>query len=313
MEIHQIRYFSRVYELHNYAAAAEDLYLSRQGLHKSIRHLEGEVGQKLFDYDGASLRPTQAGVRLYQATRTLMRGFYEAEGALSDLQSQARGIVRYALCNGPRDFFTPEEAEKLERASFVVNEPLPVTLHSRTCLPRDGLQGLLSGKYDYCSLVTDRANEEVYDVRWGKRGRVHALVPATSPLAKKSVLSIADLAAVPIALEGEGYVFTDILLDRARRIGFEPEVVHSGGGLTPCLAQALNGLAVTYSFLTAKEMGLPTHAVVSIPFEERFMRWGHAICARKGTADPYLLAYFSGSLTQWEAVDSAGAPAAPAL
>lgn len=44
MDIQQIKYFSRVYEMRSFTQAADSLFISRQALRKSVARLAQEMG-----------------------------------------------------------------------------------------------------------------------------------------------------------------------------------------------------------------------------------------------------------------------------
>lgn len=49
MDIQQIKYFSRVYEMRSFTQAADSLFISRQALRKSVARLAQEMGEPLFE------------------------------------------------------------------------------------------------------------------------------------------------------------------------------------------------------------------------------------------------------------------------
>lgn len=66
MDIRQIECFVAVARKGNYTKAAEELFVSRQALSKTVKHLEKEVGEPLFiSVPGQSqLKLTQKGTQL---------------------------------------------------------------------------------------------------------------------------------------------------------------------------------------------------------------------------------------------------------
>ena len=52
MDIQQIKYFSRVYEMRSFTQAADSLFISRQALRKSVARLAQEIGEPLFENRG---------------------------------------------------------------------------------------------------------------------------------------------------------------------------------------------------------------------------------------------------------------------
>ena len=64
--------FNRVYQLQNLSAAARSLYISPQGLSKTMQKMEREIGTSLFVRTSSGMKPTVAGDRLYQCSRNII-------------------------------------------------------------------------------------------------------------------------------------------------------------------------------------------------------------------------------------------------
>ena len=64
MDMKQLKYFLKVYELGSFSRAAQELYITQQGLNKSIQQLEKEMNTQLFIRTPQGLIPTVAGDRL---------------------------------------------------------------------------------------------------------------------------------------------------------------------------------------------------------------------------------------------------------
>lgn len=71
MDDKQIRYFIKLYETKNMHKAAEELYISQQGLSKSILALEKDLRVQLFMRDVTGTIPTEAGEYFYKKMQPL--------------------------------------------------------------------------------------------------------------------------------------------------------------------------------------------------------------------------------------------------
>jgi LysR family hydrogen peroxide-inducible transcriptional activator len=61
MELHQLRYFCAVAETGSFSRAAEQSHVSQPSLSQQIMKLEDELGARLFDRLGRSVRLTDLG------------------------------------------------------------------------------------------------------------------------------------------------------------------------------------------------------------------------------------------------------------
>lgn len=83
MDIQQIKYFSRVYEMRSFTQAADSLFISRQALRKSVARLAQEMGEPLFENRGNVLFPTAAADLLFSASRPVVSAFAQMEVELN--------------------------------------------------------------------------------------------------------------------------------------------------------------------------------------------------------------------------------------
>ena len=72
MEIWQIKYFIQVYKCKSFSKAAENLHISQQGLSRTIKNIEDELGLLLFERSPKGVQPTAFGsVLLEKANRVV--------------------------------------------------------------------------------------------------------------------------------------------------------------------------------------------------------------------------------------------------
>ncbi|MFN8105350.1 MAG: LysR family transcriptional regulator [Acidimicrobiia bacterium] len=87
MELRQIRHFEAVYRLRSISRAAEEQHLTQSALSRSIKALEAELGQPLFDRSTHAVAPTPSADELVtHAIDTLaaVRSFEQSAAVLND-------------------------------------------------------------------------------------------------------------------------------------------------------------------------------------------------------------------------------------
>src|SRR6267143_1780161 len=72
MELHQLRYFCAVAETGSFSRAAEQTHVSQPSLSQQILKLEDELGARLFDRLGRSVRLTELGKTFLPRARAVL-------------------------------------------------------------------------------------------------------------------------------------------------------------------------------------------------------------------------------------------------
>ena len=99
MQPKQLQYFITAYATKNIQRAAEKLFVSRQGISKTIRELEQELGASLFLRSSKGLEPTDFAEALFPHAKKLLDEYNYITG-LNTLAKQKENVITiYALDN----------------------------------------------------------------------------------------------------------------------------------------------------------------------------------------------------------------------
>src|ERR1700694_4501322 len=96
MELHQLRYFCAIVETGSFSRAAQRTNVSQPSLSQQILKLEDELGTRLFDRLGRSVRLTEVGQVFLPRARAVLQ---ELEAALSDVVER-KASVSGSICIG---------------------------------------------------------------------------------------------------------------------------------------------------------------------------------------------------------------------
>ena len=240
--------FAKVVELRSFAAAAEDLQLSKGTVSKAVTRLETRLGARLFNRTSRRLALTDAGRQLSErAARVLAEG----EAAESDCLAQSvtpRGLVRLAA---PMSFGLREVAPILPE--FLTAYPdVTVDLHLS-----DAVVDLIGEGFDAALRIGVLPDSSLIARRL--RPMLRHVVASPAYLARHGrpthPLHLAEHACL-----GYAYLQTPDLWRFTNAAGEEATVrpagplrVTNGDALTPALLAGL-GVAVQPEFIVAEDL-----------------------------------------------------------
>jgi LysR family hydrogen peroxide-inducible transcriptional activator len=91
MELHQLRYFCAVAETSSFSRAAEHSHVSQPSLSQQILKLEAELGVRLFDRLGRSVRLTEVGKTFLPRASVYGRNWKPLEATSSKAKTPSPG------------------------------------------------------------------------------------------------------------------------------------------------------------------------------------------------------------------------------
>ena len=108
MELKQIEFFLKLYEELNFTKASNALFISQQGLSKSINNLEKELGIPLFTRNTKEMKPTVHGHRLYHRFKDVAASVKNVYTEVESIKNSHNGEVHFILSKGSM-YYVPME------------------------------------------------------------------------------------------------------------------------------------------------------------------------------------------------------------
>lgn len=217
MELRQLRYFLKAKELLNFTEAANSLYISQSTLSQQIRQLEDELGLPLFDRVGKKVALTQAGEVFAEYAFHSLQKAKDGYLALKDLNEMLGGSLQIGVTYGLRSTFTPALVAFVRKYPQVkVNVVFATSAELLEKLNKFELDFVLSFSED-----TDAKHLKYMELYSSQ------LVLVTSPnseLAKRTHITLEEVAALPLALPEQGYSTTHFVLKAFRQSHLQPNI-----------------------------------------------------------------------------------------
>jgi DNA-binding transcriptional LysR family regulator len=94
MQLRQIQYFEALYRVRSFVQAAQEHAVTQSALSRSLKNLETDLGQRLFDRTTHAVDPTDAAEGLIQRARDVIEAMLAFEEEAERLRGGATGHVR---------------------------------------------------------------------------------------------------------------------------------------------------------------------------------------------------------------------------
>jgi DNA-binding transcriptional LysR family regulator len=258
MDIRQLRAFTAIAETGTFTAAAEQVHVTQAAISMQIRQLERETGVRLFVRAPRRVLLTEAGEKLLERARVILREHDAALNELAALTGADKGRLRIgsasAMVSGDP---LPQILRKLKAAHpGVENSVISGT-------SEDLVQRLMSGEID-AAFVSLPVEARGVQTELLNEDYLVAIASPRHKLAKQKVVSAYSLASEKLIL-GERGGNTRRLIDQ----------FFAQAGVTPNVAMELSRLAAIKR-MVEEDMGVgivPLQSVKEEVAKGTLVRW----------------------------------------
>jgi LysR family hydrogen peroxide-inducible transcriptional activator len=238
MELHQLRYFSAVADTGSFSRAAEKCHVSQPSLSQQIQKLESELGGRLFDRLGRSVRLTDLGQAFLPRARSVLHELSTAKDELTErMQSEAGPVVIGAIPTIAPYWLASRLASfsrKFPKVHLTIAEEITPVLLDR----------LRAGSVDLAVLALPIRGHE-FETHPLFAERLFAALPKTHKLARRPAVQLADLRRDPFLFLRDGHCFRDTAVAACDRARLDPRIVFESGHLSSLLAMVGAGMGVS--------------------------------------------------------------------
>jgi LysR family hydrogen peroxide-inducible transcriptional activator len=238
MQIHQLRYFCAVARTGSFTRAAQQERIAQPSLSQQIRKLEDELGTRLFDRLGRSVRLTQPGEAFLPRAEAIIRQVADAKIEIQEMSGAERGKLVIGAIPTVAPYFLPSRL-----ASFAREFP-----HVQISVVEEVTNELLNrvhqGAIDLALLAlpvpaTHCVSRELF------REPLYVVIPQNHRLASSHRVHLSQIENDPFLLLKEGHCFRENTLAACGRARLQPNVVFESGQFTTILAMVAAGTGVS--------------------------------------------------------------------
>jgi LysR family hydrogen peroxide-inducible transcriptional activator len=238
MEVHQLRYVCAIADTGNFSRAAERCKIAQPSLSQQVQKLEDDLGVKLFDRLGRSIRLTEAGRAFIPRARAILEQMDAARTSAADKNADLRGSVTVGVIPTVAPYRMPGYA-----SSFTKKFPdakLRIIEDTTSVL----VQGLRDLSIDVAILALPLRHKdlELFPIRTEP---LFAVLRKNHPRARAKSLALKDLRGESFVMLRDGHCFRDLSLDTCTRARVTPNIAFESGQFSSLLGMVATGIGVS--------------------------------------------------------------------
>lgn len=198
MELRQLKYFVRAYELQNFSEASRQLYITQSTLSQQVKQLEDELKEPLFHRIGKRVIPTEVADAFLPFAR---KAIYEAESGkqmIKDLGNMQTGVINIGVTYSLSNLLIKTITEFTKSYPGIrINIRFGTSSEQLSLLDNNEIDCLLSFMPEEC--------KDEYEKIQLFSSFMYFIVHSSHPLAGLSSISQKKLSEVPLILPAQGF------------------------------------------------------------------------------------------------------------
>ena len=247
MTIKDLENFRTVCEERSITKAARLLYITPQGLSKSIKNLESEWHTRLLNRTTQGITLTETGEYLYQHLPEFLDSYYNIYTNVQKIQQtqnreidllSAYGILRLVSPECITDFRTKHPEITLRYREY------PDKQVERLFREKEGNVAFTIGPSEPDDFTEFHAIKlESFPIK--------LLVNRSHSLSQKQYVEITDLKNEPLYLESSDFYIHHLIVEKCKLAGFTPNIIFETSGFSLChkMVRKNKGISVVVDFV----------------------------------------------------------------
>lgn len=239
VELRQLRYFVEVAEREHISEAAEHLHVAQSAISRQIANLEEELGTPLFERIGRNVKLTPVGKIFLEHCITALKGIDFAAKQVEEYLDPAKGTIKIGFPTSLASYVLPTVISAFKK------EYPEISFHLRQGSYKYLIEAVKNRELNLALLGPLPPKDEAINTTVLFSENIHALLPATHPLAKKESINLVDLRNDQFVLFPEGYILNKVAVDACRSVGFMPNITSEGEDMDALKGLVAAGIGVT--------------------------------------------------------------------
>lgn len=254
----------------NLTAAAKTLYISPQGLSKTIGKMENDLGVKLFYRTKQGLILTPEGAVLQKKAIHIIEELESINGDLlrnagstvANLEEKKR--VYLEMTNGEIEYFG------LDRIQMFMDANPSIEVVVNECSDHEIQKHILDGEVDI-GLCEGPINNNLYHGTFLHYCRHCLVINKSNPLSRRKSLTFKDLKGENLIFNSKAFAAYNNNMNRCLKAGFTPQIAYHSANLENAHLMASRGMGIVISVEDVVEKQHLTEIfdnLVVVPFAE---------------------------------------------
>ncbi|MDD5953489.1 MAG: LysR family transcriptional regulator [Oscillospiraceae bacterium] len=230
MNLKELESFLQIYQQKSIVKAARELFITPQGLGKTLKKLEDELGVPLFVRTQEGLEATKFGEVFRTRAENILAQMDSATMDFELLRHMDSASVKLVLSFGMLDYYSPQMILDFQQSHKNVRLDY-------TEAPDDQAESMIfNHKADLGILVGDLDSEkfECIPLRFMK---LYAVINPQNPLSHRKCLSFSDLRNQKMITKAKNFHIRSVIERCCKQAEFSPNIIFEISG--PCMCNTL--------------------------------------------------------------------------
>lgn len=291
MDVKDLTFFLNVCKDKSIRKAAKTLYISPQGLSKSIKSLEDELQFQLFYRTTNGVILTEYGEIVRKHAEHILHDVRCMNTELTDLTYSNHGEISIACAYGVASALSPEYLLEYGKYNPDINLNIveyPDLLVDQAILKENFIIGFTAGSID-----TNK-----FDSVLLQSHKLNLLVNVKNPLSKKNMISFEDLKNETFILLNKDFKTHHAIVEKCERTGFSPDIKFDISEISMAykLCHLNYGVSFTVDYVNAD---IKFDDVIHLPLEDDTCNWDIYMIIKKDAYLSHSIKNFVNYVKRW--------------